>query len=117
MKTEIMKIPGKGVCIVISDIDPRDFFNQEHITPSKNGIFTDIYSIANEIKENRKISAIKKIREQTGWTLRKSKDYIDNYLLGNVADRRVFMECHEAANQFVEDHLPKDFINKDEFEV
>ena len=39
----------------------------------------EVKKIAEELSSERKIGAIKALREATGWGLKESKDYIDQY--------------------------------------
>lgn len=121
MKCDIVNVPNKGICILISDIDPKDFIkgilnNDGSILKFSGGVFTDLYIISQYIIERKKIAAIKEIRSQTGWGLRESKMYIEKYLPLNTHIE--FIDYDEAARKFVSDHAPKeDFIKNDDFEL
>lgn len=111
MKSEIINVPNKGICILISDIDISNF-NISGI-PIVNVLFTDVLAIANEIKEGRKIGAIKKVREQTGWGLKESKDYVDKYNIdytNNIVNE-------EASLKFISDHTMDDFLEREEMQL
>jgi len=113
MKTEIVKIPGKGVCILISDIDLNDLYNNTSELPiigqSLFGPFSNIHVIADNIRDGRYIAAIKNIREQTGWSLREAKNYIDKFKSNesNLLDAEKFIKAHTIELD--------DFIGADEF--
>lgn len=115
MKSEFINIPGKGLCIVISD------FKLDEISPSQipsvNILFTDVNSIATEIQNGRKISAIKEIRKQTGWGLRESKDYIDKYSIVYGSDGDNITHNENAAVKFINDHTMEDFLDKNEMQL
>lgn len=119
MKTEIVNIPGKGVCILISDIDTKDFLKHgEDITKIHlNGIYNPRV-IAEYIKDNRRISAIKELRGQTNWGLREAKEYIDKYydmFFTNWERGPGSEQLEKAANKFIQDHTPpEDFIKESE---
>lgn len=119
MKSEIINVPGKGVCILISEIDLSDFGED---IPSFNLLFNDIHGIADEIRNGRKIGAIKKVREQTKWGLKEAKDYIDQYMITGVytaEDRNAGVEASNAdvADKFIRDHALDDFLNREEMNV
>lgn len=120
MKTEIVNIPGKGVCILISDIEVKDFLKYgEEFTKIQyiNGIY-DPHTIAENIKINRRISAIKELRKQTNWNLREAKNYIDKYydmFFTNWERGPGSEQLEKAANKFIQDHTPpEDFIKESE---
>lgn len=124
MKCDIVNVPNRGICILISDIDPKDFIkgmldNDGSILKFSGGVFTDLYTIARYITERKKISAIKETRSQTGWGLREAKIYIEKYIpLNTYQDPIEFIDYDEAARKFVSDHAPKeDFIKNDDFEL
>ena len=125
-----MNITGRGLCIVISDVNPNDFIgvvggNLYYDT----GVFSDIKTIADCIRNGMKIAAIKEVRSQTGWGLKEAKEYIDRYTndtgFGNITynpvprgtDERVNIKC---ADRFIKDHTPApptDLLDEDEFKV
>jgi len=120
MKTELVNIPNKGLCILISDIDIEKFNNaagyegpgygQQYVN---NNIFSDINIIADEIRSKRKIGAIKEVRAQTNWGLREAKDYIDKYIpMGHTINDSEFYNI--AAFKFFKDHTIQDFILTEE---
>lgn len=124
MKTEIVHIPGRGICILISDVDPKDFINGIKGIPTLDidlGPFTNIYTIADQIRTGRKIAAIKEIRVQSGWGLKEAKEYLDKFFpMGaaynmNPDDQRVFY--NNCAEKFIKAHIPNDFLEKDEMEI
>lgn len=120
MKCDIVNVPNKGICILISDIDPKDFIkgildNDGSILTFSGGVFSDLYTIAQYISEHKKIAAIKETRSQTGWGLRESKIYIEKYIPLNT---HIELDYDEAARKFVSDHAPKeDFIKNVDFEL
>jgi len=117
MKTELMNIPGKGICIVISDINPNEFVFGGDKPFFGGGIFSDIIKITNHLRNGAKISAIKEVREQTGWGLKEAKEYIDKYTpMGFQHNDNTNMINSQSADNFMKDHMPKDFIG-DEFSV
>jgi hypothetical protein len=75
----------------------------------------DVFSIALEIGRKRKIGAIKALRNQvTGLSLRDSKDYIDKYIPMETPEG---FDYQLAAQKFVGDHSPVDFIDENEMEI
>jgi len=115
-----MNIDGKGICIVISDINPSDFASSFGV-PQGIGNICDVHSIANEIRNGRRIAAIKELRAQTGWGLREAKDYIDKYSnepgYGSLANGLANDRC---AERFINDHTQKpleNLLDEDEFKV
>ena len=117
MKAELYNILDKGICIVISEIKPKDFerlygikttYPYLGLQPNSNEVFSNIGKIADEIRIGHKIAGIKEIRSQTGWGLKESKNYIDKYFDGTDHIR--------SAQRFIEDHVPDvpDFIDSDE---
>lgn len=115
MKTELMTIPGKGICIVISGINPNDFVFGGRYPFVGAGIFSDVMIIAEEIRRGRKIAAIKEIRSQTGWGLKEAKEYIDRYVEG--WDNQNSYSCNVYAERFLQAHMPDDLLDEDEFKV
>ncbi len=112
MKAELITVPKKGLCILISEIDVSQFLKDGLDMPNLNLTFSDPHTIAAFIREKQKIRAIKAIREQTGWGLKEAKHYSDKYIpMGNEFGNPDYAE---AADRFLADHLPiTDFI-KDE---
>jgi len=84
-------------------------------------MFTDIGAIANEIRFNRKIGAIKAIREQLRddagkpMSLRDSKNYIDRYLPMGYQEIPDF-DVNAAADKFISDHTVE-WLDEDEFNL
>jgi len=120
MKCDLVNVPNKGICILISDINPKDFImgmvkDGKNILNFGGGMFSDLYTIAKYIKEKKKISAIKEVRAQTGWGLRESKLYIEKYIPLDFID---FVSYSNCAEKFINDHAPKeDFIKNVDFEL
>lgn len=115
MKTELMNIPNKGVCLVISGLDFVD--DKINITNLKNiSQFSDVKAIAELIARNKKIGAIKEVRFQTGWGLKDSKRFIDDYLpMSNNFD---VSDCVMSSKRFIRDHtLVDDFLDGDDFKI
>lgn len=117
MKTELMNIPNKGICIVISDfsdnaLEKLNLLNSNIALASK---FNDIATIADCLRHDQKIAAIKEVRFQTGWGLKEAKKYIDKYMpMGVEHSPRA---CQGYAKRFVTDHTEPDFISNDEFNL
>jgi hypothetical protein len=118
MKSELIKVKGRGMCILISDLNPQALaqgaLNVNHIV---NGPFHDVHIIAEEIRHKRKIGAIKKVREQTGWGLRESKDYLDKFVPTGVPEG---FEYDLAADHFIREHCfvaEGEFVSSDEMEI
>lgn len=81
----------------------------------ENFEITNCFSVAYQIEMKRKIGAIKELRNQiTGLSLRDSKDYIDKYIPRNVPED---FDYKLAAQKFIGDHSPKDFIDENEMEI
>jgi hypothetical protein len=121
MKTELMNIEGKGICIVISDINPNDLGGigvpyYQGIGNIRDGNICDVHAIADEIRKGRKIAAIKELRAQTGWGLREAKHYIDEYS-GSLAYGSNGLANSRCAERFINDHTPENLLNEDEFKV
>jgi len=120
MKCDLVNVPNKGICILISDINPKDFImgmvkDGKNILNFGGGMFSDLYSIAQYLKDRKKISAIKEVRAQTGWGLREAKIYIDKYIPMNNNE---WIDYDIIAERFINDHAPKeDFIKNVDFEL
>ena len=116
MKAEYVNIPGKGLCILISG-----FANIDEIAPSiqKINMFSDLNIIADCIRANRKIQAIKEVRSQSGWGLKEAKYYMDNYMPMSPNEMTHTDEFYaRESERFITDHQPKiDFLQSDEFEL
>jgi len=50
------------------------------------------------IRKGQRIRAIKEFRSQTGWGLKDSKNYLDNYEMGTVE------RCKLSARRFIKEH-------------
>jgi len=120
MKAEIVNVPNKGVCILISEIDVKEFiqgFGGGQYVSFGGGVFKDVYAIAQEIRNRRKIAAIKEIRTQTGWGLKEAKEYCDKYM-PNTNGYRDSQEYYDrCADRFIMAHAPKDFLKDGDFEL
>ena len=116
MKAELVNIPNRGICILISDIDIQKFIEANTHNVSNNGIFSNVEIIANEIRSKRKIGAIKEVRAQTGWGLREAKDYIDKYVSGMLGNNDPEY-YNKMADRFIKDHTIQDFILSEEMFV
>lgn len=85
------------------------------------GKFTDIQAIANEILANRKIGAIKEIRNQLTddigrpLSLIDSKAYIERYMPMGYQDDPDF-DCQKVAAKFIADHSIE-FLHQSDFLV
>jgi hypothetical protein len=123
MKAELYNVLNKGLCIVISEIDPKDFhrtygirptYPHMELRPNSNSVFNNIGKIADAIRIGHKIAAIKEIRGQTGWGLKESKEYVDKYIWHPMESDRYIA----AAEKFIDDHAPipisEDFIDSNE---
>lgn len=129
MKIETVNIPGKGICLLISDFEREDIsrlaggseFSPK--LPSYDLIFTDINEIVRQIRSGQKIAAIKEIRYQTKWGLKEAKEYIDKYWIGyDTYNHNDPIECRRIydliADNFIREHSPKeDFINENDLKV
>lgn len=121
MKTELMNIAGKGVCIVISELNVNEIISAlgGNVTAFSNALFSNIHIIADEIRAGRKIAAIKETRSQTGWGLREAKEYIDKFIppsgygYGGPPER----DYGVCADNFLKTHMPKDFIGDNDFKL
>ena len=110
MKAELINVPDRGLCILISDIDIQqvnDVASSVYRNSFDNSVFSDIYLIADELRNRRKIGAIKEIREQTHWGLRDAKAYIDKYIPMGINEN---FDYNMAADKFIKDHTIQDFI-------
>ncbi len=117
MKTELMKIPNRGLCIVISELDAKEIIKGlgGECPDFGGGIFKDIYIIADFIREGKKIPAIKEIRSQTGWGLKDAKVYCDRFIpMGGNYESENY---NVYADKFIRYHMPPDFIKDQEFEL
>jgi len=117
MKVDYIKVDGE-MCILIRDINPVTLnmgaLNVEHMV---NEPFHDVHIIADEIRNRRKIGAIKKIREQTGWGLKESKEYMDNYIPTGTPEG---FDYWIAADNFIRKHtyvMEGNFLSDDEMEI
>jgi hypothetical protein len=129
MKVETVNIPGKGICLLISDFERDDIARlaggSEFSTklPSYDLIFTDINEVVKHIRIGHKIAAIKEIRTQTGWGLKEAKDYIDKFWIGyDTYNTNDPMECRRAwnlsAERFIREHTPQeDFIEENDLKL
>lgn len=113
MKAEVVNIPGKGICILISDINVNEFIRRGAL-PNVDIIFTDVDTICEYIRAGRKIPAIKEVRAQTGWGLKEAKEYLDKYLpvinhpMGSMQHLRENPSYYEdAAARFHAEHMPQ----------
>jgi len=113
MKTEIINVPNKGICILISDLDLSQLSLKD--IPTVNALFTDVQAIALELRNGRKIGAIKKVREQTGWGLKEAKEYIDKYAIVGVEPSEVTNEA--SSIKFIDDHRMEDFLEREEMQL
>lgn len=115
MKSELCQIPGKGICIVISDFDMKDL-DMKNLPVFNTATFRDVLAISNELRACRKIGAIKKVREQTGWSLKEAKHYIDTYTTENWSNWSA-SQWNNAADQFERDHQMDDFLDSSDMEI
>lgn len=117
MKTEIINVPGKGICILISEIDVTDFIKgiKDLKTIGLNGCpFSNIHSIVHEIRNGKRLLAIKKIRAQTGWGLKEAKQYLDGFIPVNSYYP---ISYEKYATKFLLHHVSEEFIKDDDFKV
>jgi len=124
MKTEIVNVPGKGVCILISEIDVNDFIQGVNSIPTlqTNGSpFSNVHLIADFIRKGQKIGAIKEVRQQTGWGLREAKEYLDRFMDTSYTYRMSAgeqMDVNErSAEHFIRHHTIRDFFDEEDFKV
>jgi hypothetical protein len=119
MKTEVMNIVGKGVCIVISELNFNELADalSGDITRvnSGNAVFSNVYKIADEIRARRKIAAIKETRAQTGWGLKEAKEYIDKFIPPSWG--RDDSNYDTYADNFLRAHMPENFIADVDFKL
>jgi len=114
MRVDYIKIDGQ-VCILIRDINQGVFnFNQ---LSNDIRFFADPYKIANEIRCQRKIAAIKEVRSQTGWGLKDAKYFMDNYMPMSPVPNG--FDYNIAAENFIRDHKIKEgnFLSDEEMEI
>jgi len=112
MKVEYVNIPNRGLCILISNIDIQKFIETNRV--SNDTIFSNVDIISNELRNKRKIGAIKEVRDQTGWGLREAKEYIDKYIPMGGQNLEFYTK---AADRFIKDHTMEDFILTEEMFV
>lgn len=102
MKSELMHIEGKGLCIVISDIDFHAMIKEDRVVTSET--FKDPFIIAKLLREGKLISAIKEVRAQTNVDLKTAKAYIERYLNPRTFNNRTDKDFKEAAEAFLDEH-------------
>jgi hypothetical protein len=129
MKAEIINLPEKGLCILISDIDLKDVnhpLSESISTFLSNGSnITNPFIIADAIREKKKILAIKELRAQTGWGLKDAKHYIDRWLptaslaasLNDPHDPPTDEFFENQANAFIRDHTNEETFKVDDFNL
>lgn len=112
MKAELVNIPDKGLCILISELDMDTLFKYSgHITSSFHPLISNPAAIANEIRNGQKIAAIKELRYQTGWGLKESKEYMDRYMPTYNYNR------YTATEKFMSDHMPSNFLEIEDMKL
>lgn len=119
MKCEIVKVKGRGVCILISNINPSCLLSaiQSHTEPYSTSIFKDVISISELIRTGQKIAAIKEVRTQTGWGLKEAKEYIDKYLPMGLTEIRGF-DYTNAAESFINANMPTvEYLKEEDMEI
>ena len=121
MKTEIIKVRGRGMCILISGVNPQVLvdgaLNIEHMIQNSESPFHNLELIAHEIRNKRKIAAIKEMRKQTGWGLKDSKEYIDRFIPTGTPEG---FDYRLAAENFIIKHSwvsEGEFVSSDEMEI
>lgn len=119
-----MNITGKGICIVISDINPNDFVFSGDKPIYNGGVFSNVKAIADCLRSGLKIAAIKEVRYQAGWGLKEAKEYIDKYTgesgFGNPNYGGLSIINNHCADQFIKAHTPlppTDLLSEDEFKI
>ncbi len=121
MKVDYIKVDGE-MCILIRDINEIMFnmggaLNVDHVRYVDP--FKDPYIIAHEIRNERKIPAIKEVRGQTGWGLKDAKHYVDRYMPMSPIPEG--FDYHVAAEKFLNDHIRQplegNFLSNDEMEI
>ena len=121
MRSELVKVKGRGVCILISDINPAYLIHSmeayKEPQPYSNGVFTDIIIISDLIRSGKKIAAIKEVRGQTGMGLKEAKEYIDKFLPMGLNELASF-DYNHAAQSFINANMPViDYLTEDEMEI
>jgi len=120
MRSEIVKVKGRGVCILISDINPAYLIHsmdKDEPQPYNNGVFTDIIIISDLIRSGKKIAAIKEVRTQTSMGLKEAKEYIDKFLPMGLNELASF-DYNHAAQSFINANMPViDYLTEDEMEI
>lgn len=122
--------PAMGAPLADFRVEVKDNIDGEYLKASLRIIaesgkytkqFTDIAAIADQIRGDRKIGAIKELRNQLRdenskpLSLKESKAYIDRYMpMGyhEIAD----FSCEEAAAKFVTDHTVE-WLDENEFKL
>lgn len=121
MKAELVHVPNKGLCILISDIT-TDLINGTTSGNLSNlrivkPLFPYPEKVAIEISGQRKIAAIKETRSQTGWGLKEAKEYIDRYMPVGYRDPDT-LDFHAQADKFMADHtIREETFNAEEFKL
>jgi hypothetical protein len=119
--------PAVGAPMSVVKVECKDNINGEYLHISTMIIaesgkytkqFTDIKAVADQIRSNRKIAAIKEVRNQLKdefggpMALRDAKDFIDRYMPMGYQNI-VGFSVDEAAAKFVADHTIEFFEDKD----
>ena len=112
MKAELVNVPNRGICILISELDLNMLLKYSgHSSNSTHPLIYNPAAVANEIRIGQKIAAIKELRSQTGWGLKESKEYIDKYMFPGNYNRDT------AAERFMSDHMPSNFLDIEEMTI
>lgn len=125
MRSEFVKVKGRGVCILISDLSIKYLLRSLEIEeelekqpePYSSGVFNDVMIISELIRNGQKIPAIKEVRTQTSWGLKEAKQYIDKFLPMGLSEFASF-DYNHAAQSFINANMPViDYLTEDEMEI
>lgn len=124
MRSEFVKVKGRGVCILISDLSIKYLLRSLEIEEElesgssyHSGVFNDVMIISELIRSGQKIPAIKEVRTQTSWGLKEAKQYIDKFLPMGLNELGAF-DYNHAAQSFINANMPViDYLTEDEMEI
>jgi ribosomal protein L7/L12 len=119
--------PAVGAPMAVVKIECKDNIDGQYLHASTVIIadsgkytkqFTDIRAVADQIRSNKKIAAIKEVRNQLKdeigrpMALKDAKDFVDRYMPMGYQDIPGF-SVEEAAAKFVADHTVEFFEDND----
>lgn len=120
-----MGAPMAEIKIEVKDNIDGEYIKASHVIIAESGKytkqFTDIYAVADEIRRDRKIGAIKEVRNQLRnnrdmpMALKDAKAYVDRYMPMGYRDSSDF-SCEVAAAKFVSDHTTE-WLDENEFKL